>query len=712
LARPLKSDVPLTPPRRLAPSVTTKPPAAASPLPPKGLVRPLKDELRPGAKTGTSAVKLGGGFAPGSDLPSGPAVKAHTLSNTGNQFPEVIGTPSTTAPVKTAPSGKVKAATAAFDAAVKKDKPLEATKLLDDTLRQLPPEDRGPFLDGAHSNLQALTSQLPALDGPRMTTAVKNLSRATDAAGPVNAEKLTRPIATAIADGKLERTGDAANAGVFGAFRGANTHHSERQLVEGLKDLGQTPGAELFRSALTKSLSDEAKASTGARADRAAGFAGAVVTGDAGLVPDHGVWTGLRNAGQDVASKVDGAVQKVEALKAAAVDAALDRALGVSSSIESLKPGDTLTIGASGAVSAALDVEAGGQVEVKRNADGSYSVRGQATGTLGLGVLKDHGGAGLTGKVEFTFANLDQATRGTKTLLQTGAAAAGTPLAGAGLLATPDGESLRNLTSHLSAVELDGAAEAALDARFGLSNVLGAGAEGKVRGEQGLRVEFADGKPSAIVAKAQLKGEGTAEASKLLVAQAAGQLRPEAIEDFKARFGFDPREVNGVAAAEGGITVELRTPISTTPVASGNAFDQVKAIVGNPARLVTGAPTASVEVDAWAKVRDAGFGATYTANLQPSQLPVFLDGLKKGDVKAAADRAGLGGVVSSGGFRDESRGWSNHALDVGLAGVEGRNSIRRAGPQRQYRYGPGGSTVPLGPTEYPNAGLPQIPTFF
>ena len=39
-------------------------------------------------------------------------------------------------------------------------------------------------------------------------------------------------------------------------------------------------------------------------------------------------------------------------------------------------------------------------------------------------------------------------------------------------------------------------------------------------------------------------------------------------------------------------------------------------------------------------------------------------------------------------FTDESRGWANHGLDLAVAGVEGKNVIRRQGEQYQVTVSP------------------------
>jgi len=625
-------------------------------------------------------------------LDGGPTVKAHRLGTTGNQFPSGVEPGTGTAGLAPAKPDQAKVDQAAkdFADAVKNQPPLEATKKLDTTLEGLSPEERGAFLDRSKQSVQDLTEKLTGLDKGQTAQAVKDLAKATDLAGPANAEKLTRPIATAIADGKLEQKGDDANGGWGGVFRGANTHNSEREFVDGIKDLKGAPGADLFQSALTKSLSDEGKASQGDRADRASGFAGAVVTGKSDLVPDDGAWTGLRNVGKDVVGLVEGAANKVEELRKNALNGALDATLNLSDSVKSLKPGDQLTIGANGSVSAEIDAEAAGSVEVKRNTDGTYSVRAEASAVVGIGALDNKLDVGGTGKVEFKFDTLDQALSGTQALVKTGLATGGqSVLPGLATAAAPSPDEVKNLTSHLSAVELDASAVAKLDARFGLTNVMSAGAEGKLKFDQGMRVEFKDGKPSAVVATAQLKGEAAAEASNVLKDLALKQLPPERIEEFKSKYGFDPRDVKGTVTAEAGVTLQVRTPITTEPVPGGSPTTQLKALLDDPSKATTGPTTASIQLDGNAKANSAGVNfSLHLDNVEPAKLGTFVSQLADGKPEAAV--ASTGGALSAqfGFFTDESRGWANHGLDLGVAGVEGKNVIRRQGEQYQVTVSP------------------------
>src|SRR5262249_20143436 len=161
-------------------------------------------------------------------------------------------------------------------------------------------------------SIEQLTENITDLSGGETREVVRELAHAADVAGPAYAEELTGPMARAIADGGLEQTGDDGDGGPFGIFDDANTHHSERA------DVGAAPGGGLFRDSLASAVASEAHASSGGRADRAMGIAGAVATSNPDLVPDDGVWTAARELGSDVVGAVSDAIDRVMEVREAA----------------------------------------------------------------------------------------------------------------------------------------------------------------------------------------------------------------------------------------------------------------------------------------------------------------------------------------------------------------------------------------------------------
>jgi hypothetical protein len=193
---------------------------------------------------------------------------------------------------------KVADASRAIENAVRTQPALTATETLNRELAKVPPERRGEVLKRSAASLGTLTEQLTSLDRAGTAEAVKNLAKATELAGPENAQALTGPMAQALALGRMEQKGAQANGGVGGIFRGANTHNSEREFVDGVAALGNAPGAQLFKDSLSGSLQAESKASKGEVSDRAGALAAAVATGRSDLVADSGGWTAARTAGE------------------------------------------------------------------------------------------------------------------------------------------------------------------------------------------------------------------------------------------------------------------------------------------------------------------------------------------------------------------------------------------------------------------------------
>ncbi|MBL8957928.1 MAG: hypothetical protein JNK82_44545 [Myxococcaceae bacterium] len=536
-----------------------------------------------------------------------------------------------------------------FSDSVAGDSPLEATEQLNETLEELPPELRGDFLHESAADLEQLVENITELDGEETHEAVANLSEAADTAGPAYVEELTDPLARAIADGKLEQTGNDANGGFAGVGRGINTHNSEREFVTGVAELGE--GDNLFRDALASSLSAESHASSGDRADRALGFAGAVATRNPDAVPDEGVWTQVREISSDVAGAVEGAVQRVSDLREEAADRVLDEVLGITESLESLEAGDTLTIGAGATVSAELHGELSGQLQVTRNDDGTYTVAGGATALGGVGAFDNRIAGGFSGNLEFTFDNLDDAIDGTQALSKLALGAAVPAVVG---LTFPSPDELLNIGTNLTAIEVTNDAVAGLDARFGLSGVQGGGAEGSVGIKQGFRIELEDGQPTAVVARSELLADATGEASNLVQ-----RLAPGALEDLQ-----------GTAELEGSILLEVRTPIDGVTLAEFLEEPTATPSVGEPTGHVTYTGTAQVN-------GEGVEGTIEVADLQSSEVLVFAGRAQQGDLEGAIAATGGDVTASWRTYSDDERGWLNGGLDVAVATVSGDNVVRR-----------------------------------
>jgi hypothetical protein len=273
------------------------------------------------------------------------------------------------------------------DRSVRDESSLEGATALRTELETLSPEMRSNVLSelDQRNTLNHLAVNIKDLNREETALAIEELAHSTDLVGPLNAELITDPIAEVIADGGMEQTGSDANGGVGGMFRGANTHNSEREFVDGITSLEESPGAQLFNDSLTNSLMGEAQRSEGARADRARGMAGAASTGNSDLVPDDGLWTQARNLAQGTLDTIDSAAQRFEDARTGAHNNAIEHSLDLSDKIEALEPGDTVTMSVNGEISAQYDISAGGAISVTMNSDGTYTVKGSADLMVGPG---------------------------------------------------------------------------------------------------------------------------------------------------------------------------------------------------------------------------------------------------------------------------------------------------------------------------------------
>ncbi len=537
---------------------------------------------------------------------------------------------------------RLTAATASFQQAVAEKPALDATAALNSSLKSLRPEQRGPFLQSAAPDVAKLTEKVAKLGERDTAKAVKDFAKAAELAGPLQVSAVTAPLAKAIAEGKLEQTGKAANGGLGGVLKNANRHNSEREFVQGLAKL---EGGQLFKDALAADLAALAQSSSGSRADRAAGFAAAVVSGDASQVPDKGVWNSVRTLPTDVSAKLDSADARLGDLRTRASNALVDKTLNVSGGLKALKPGDTLTIASDVEVSAGVTVESKGGLEARRNQDGSYTVKASAEVVGGLGALDNKLAVGALGAAEFRFATLDEAKDGALALSRLGMAVGGAM--GGGLIVAPTKRELEVLKDNLASVQLAASGAGSLDARFGLSGLQSSGAEGELRAHTGARLELENGKPSAVVSTVELTGEAIAESSQLLT-RLGGNLP------------------DGLARADGRVSIEVRTPV-----------DGAKPV------------TASISVQGSAEAKNRGVeGELVLEGLQPFQVAEFVSRLKSGQLEAALASTGLEQTVRWNSYQDRGNGWLDHQLDAGVFVVGGENQVRRAGERHVTRLVP------------------------
>jgi hypothetical protein len=517
-------------------------------------------------------------------------------------------------------------------------------------LSELPPELRAQALTKLNERgaLERLAVKVTDLNKQDTATAVKELSNTANLVGPQNSKILTNAIANVMSRGGMEQRGASAD-GAGGLFQGANTHNSEREFIDGIKALGDSPEAELFRCSLTSSLVDIANKSQGVQADRASAMAGAVATGNSQLIPDNGIWTKARELVQSVSKTVADKVNHFAEIVSDWADKSIESATDISKMIAELEPGDTLSISASGKASLRYEISGEKGITITKNEDGTYTVRGSSEVAVGLGLKGTKGGKGnvegkgdknsdksndlsaaigANGVAEFKFDNLADAQQGAKTLLKT---VAGMPPL------TPEESKL--LVNNLSAVEIG--INGKLKAK--LSDVMDANV-GEV---QSARLEFENGHISAISVSHSLSGSISSNA------------------EFQKKIGL-PVGVNGEIKG----TVSLRYDLSET--VEGDLFDQINAITQDPKKYLSGEPTvsATLTLKGGAKAEgsnESGMSGEVSAgtevtlslkNINIAKLNTFAERISQGDIEGAIAATGETASVSVKDYVDTKIGIS------------------------------------------------------
>ncbi len=626
------------------------PPVAAPVAPPKPQFRPLKpDELSTGRGT---SLKRRAQKVTGASL-AAPAVQTQVSPQSLDELKAHAA--------KVRSEQKLAAATAAtLERTVKDKSPVDATRALNATLERLPEPTRKRVMEAAGPAIETLVEKTTALDRKGTREVVTELGRTAELLGPLGSSALTDPMARAIADGKLEQKGKAANGGVGGVFRGANRHNSERELVEAFAD-SKSPAVALLGDSLVGSLSRESLKSTGARADRALGFAGAVALRDASKVPDGGAWHQVSQLGKDVTSAIDGAVSRIENARQAALDKVIDKTLGLSGSIDQLEPGDTLVVAAGGEFSARLAGESRGAVEVTRNRDGTYTVAGDMQALVGLGLpgqgVKASAKGGGGGRAEFTFADAEEAEHGAKALLRQG---------DTGFMA-----------DHLSALELSSALAADVDNRFGLTGVWSRGGEVNAEVGSAMRIELENGRPTAIVNRMQATIDGGVEQSGIFSPSSVGAAalaKQLGVTDSV----FGKLDVKGDAR----VTFETRVPISDASKLGDDPIERINTLLTKPTAAVAGPPQLSGRLQLAFEANGEGFEATSALEgVTPELAPDVFRKLVTGDLANAATVTGSTYHFTAGRYTNESRGWLDHELDTGAWKLSGENYIHHVDPE-------------------------------
>lgn len=287
------------------------------------------------------------------------------------------------------------------------------------------------------------------------------------------------------------------------------------------------------------------------------GDAGSAIVGAAGdaleVVTDAGEFVvdtakGTVNLAKNIADatldEVKGAVQYAieQGLELAADvrnllrEKALDVAGQAVGTIDDLEEGESVDLHADVDVSLGVSVGVNGSVNVTKT-DKGYVVAGEVGADIGL-ATGGEAEAGLSGRVEMTYATAAEAKAAAQKLLLMGGAGVSPVLTP---VLAPSPSEMSDMMQHVSAIELSGNAAAeikGLPADDGLS--------GEVGLESSYRMEFENGKPVALVRTTSLDGE------------LAASLPKEVTDALKAS-GLN---LNVGAKFAGSIELETRIPIS------------------------------------------------------------------------------------------------------------------------------------------------------
>jgi len=242
-----------------------------------------------------------------------------------------------------------------------------------------------------------------------------------------------------------------------------------------------------------------------------------------------------------------------------------------------------------------------------------------------------------------------------------------------GLVAAPSKEEAATLTQSLSAIEVKGSAAMSVQQKL---KVAGLGAQGSLEAQMnaGCRVEFKDGKPTAIVSVRELEGEagasiGGGPVQKLVPADMA--------ERMKSETGVDPRKPLA-GTAQGTLRIEDRFPINAAPVAGGSPQQQIDALLRDPSKAVGGPATVSVIASGSVSHEGRGFeGEAKLEGVQYGKLGDVLAQLKKGDWQGAYAASGATSSTKLNRFEDERRGWLDGQVKTTPVTIDGTNSIHR-----------------------------------
>jgi hypothetical protein len=229
---------------------------------------------------------------------------------------------------------------------------------------------------------------------------------------------------------------------------------------------------------------------------------------------------------------------------------ALNDGLQIENQIKKLDIGDTYSLGGSVSGGLVVDGGIGGDIEIKCTAEG-FTVSAGANAHVGLGI--GYGASVEAGvRTEFKFDNRKDAQKAALILAGASAAVAAPPPLKPALVPSPG--DLNFLKDNRSAVEVSRGISAELDAKLE-AGFVEAGVSAGAKVQTSYRMEFEDGKPSALVRSVNFSTSGEAKAALGLVKKFGGNVGGELTAALK-----------GNAELTGNVTVETRIPLGSSGI--------------------------------------------------------------------------------------------------------------------------------------------------
>jgi hypothetical protein len=229
-------------------------------------------------------------------------------------------------------------------------------------------------------------------------------------------------------------------------------------------------------------------------------------------------------------------------------------ALNLEENIAVLGPGDSFTLALDVEVALGLGVQAGGGVTITAEEDGTYTVTGQFAADVEIKAGSDLavGGGGMV-----TFkADTPEEAQQLALIMASG----------------PKPSELGFVRQHLQSVELSSQASVEFVTKLGLGDVYSE-VSAEATASSGVRIEFENGDPVAVVLTTSISAEATVTGdARLSPAQ-------KAVHQLLERLGIDVPD-NLSASIEGEFTVETRIPIDglnvdVKDILAGNVGDAI-----------------------------------------------------------------------------------------------------------------------------------------